>query len=539
MGKLPRITNFVRKIVPPHNQQNECNNRSNLIPVRFIILLVVILSCAVDYITRVNINVAIVAMVKSHPHAHNISAGACPFEETITDVANNSSSFPSIIHDETHNVVNPNLTYDWSPRTQGIVLGSFWYSYMCMQVPSGRIAEELGGKWIVAVSLIGSAVINFITPLVTGSMFVLLTSRVVLGVLQGGIFPSCYAMLYKWMPQRERSLALAFMDVGATIGSVVAASFTGYLSEHGFAGGWPSAFYMSGLIASVTFVIWLAYTHSVPEEHPSITDTELRLIQQTRGTGKNPHGTVPTKIRGPPVPWRAIFTSPPVLAVIASRFSIGWTFFTILSKLPAYLNDVLHVTPTENGLLNASLYTASILSSVSAGFLSEKWIQAGYVSRTKCRKYFAAVANLGSAICLATVPSVGCNKTIVIALFIVANFCMGCCSGGDGPIPSEMTTNFPATVFAIANMVSCSSGFIAPYVIGMILESNSGDLRFLWSVVFYLSAALAVFGFMVFAAYGEASVQHWDKQQGMYELTAVPTEGSDDEYFVAAGEHVA
>jgi len=36
------------------------------------------------------------------------------------------------------------------------------------------------------------------------------------------------------------------MDVGGTLGSVGAASMTGYLSEHGFAGGWPSAFYVSG-----------------------------------------------------------------------------------------------------------------------------------------------------------------------------------------------------------------------------------------------------------------------------------------------------
>lgn len=289
-----------------------------------------------------NINVAIVAMVKSHPHAHNVSAGACPFDGS----SSNSSTFP-IIHDHTHNVVNPNLTYDWSPKTQGIVLGSFWYSYMCMQVPSGRMAEEFGGKWIVAVSLVGSAVINFITPLITGSMTILVTSRIVLGVLQGGIFPSCYAMLYKWMPQKERSLALACMDVGATIGSIVAASLTGYLSEHGFAGGWPSSFYVSGLISAVTFVIWVTCTHSIPEDHPTISNVELRCIQQTRGTGNNSHGTASSKLRGPQVPWRAILTSTPVLAVISFRFSLGWTFFTILSKLPAYLNDVLHVTPTE------------------------------------------------------------------------------------------------------------------------------------------------------------------------------------------------
>ena len=304
-----------------------------------------------------NINVAIVAMVKPHPHAHNVSAGTCPYEGSNSDAISLTPGLShDVIHDVTHNVVNPNLTYDWSPKTQGVILGSFWYSYMCMQVPSGRMAEESGGKWIVAVSLIGSAVINLITPLITGSMTALVTSRVVLGVLQGGIFPSCYAMLYKWMPQKERSFALAFMDVGGTIGSIVAASLTGYLSEHGFAGGWPSSFYVSGIISGATFVIWVTCTYSLPEDHPFISDDELRYIQQHRGTGKNPHGSdsVSHKLGArprPPVPWRAILTSTPVLAVIASKFSLGWTFFTILSKLPAYLNDVLHVAPTEVSVL--------------------------------------------------------------------------------------------------------------------------------------------------------------------------------------------
>lgn len=154
-------------------------------------------------------------------------------------------------------------------------------------------------------------------------------------------------------------------------------------------------------------------------------------------------------------------------------------------------------------MLNASLYAATIISNLTAGLVSERLIQAGYLSRTSCRKCFAGVASLGAAICLATVPSVGCNKTFVMALFIFANFCMGCTSGGDGPVPSELTTNFPATVFAIANMVSCSSGFIAPYVIGMILESNAGDLQYLWSIVFYLAASLAATGIFVFIAFGE------------------------------------
>jgi len=35
-----------------------------------------------------------------------------------------------------------------------------------------------------------------------------------------------------------------------------------------------------------------------------------------------------------------------------------------------------------------------------------------------------------------------------------------------------------------------------------------------------------------------ATVQHWDHHQGMLEMMAVPTDGSDDEYLIATSEHV-
>lgn len=173
------VTNVWKKLTAfrvgnyKYTRLSNCKGESiSRFPVRYLIVAIVVLSCAVDYITRVNINVAIVSMVKPHEHSHNVSAGTCPFKGHV------NATEGQLSHDIHHNA-NPNLTYEWSPKTQGIILGSFWcvsnqllstiyksllacltlfstfsicpqrYSYMCMQVPSGRMAEETGGKWIV------------------------------------------------------------------------------------------------------------------------------------------------------------------------------------------------------------------------------------------------------------------------------------------------------------------------------------------------------------------------------------------------------
>lgn len=102
-------------------------------------------------------------------------------------------------------------------------------------------------------------------------------------------------------------------------------------------------------------------------------------------------------------------------------------------------------------------------------------------------------------------------------LLLIGNFFLGLNAGGDVPVPGEITSNFPATIYAMGNMFGCSTGFIAPYVIGVILESGGhsssateNDLIFLWSKVFYLAAGIAVVGAIIFVTFGSANRQSWD-----------------------------
>lgn len=124
-------------------------------PVRNLIIALGFFTTFVTYMTRNSLNMAIIAMVK---------------------------------HDEEdNNVVNGTRNYDkgefeWSQSQQGIVLGSFAYGYVCLQIVGGRLAEKFGAKWIVATSLALSTILSCLQPVIARFSFVLLIiSRVVLG----------------------------------------------------------------------------------------------------------------------------------------------------------------------------------------------------------------------------------------------------------------------------------------------------------------------------------------------------------------------
>lgn len=53
---------------------------------------------------------------------------------------------------------------------------------------------------------------------------------------------------------------------------------SGVLSEYGFAGGWPSIFYVFGAIGTLWSVAFLWLVHEDPESHPTIPHDERKYI---------------------------------------------------------------------------------------------------------------------------------------------------------------------------------------------------------------------------------------------------------------------
>ncbi|KAI1304602.1 Sialin [Halotydeus destructor] len=418
-------------------------------------------------------------------------------------------------------------TYDWDPKLQGVVLGAFFYPYVLLQIPQGRLAETIGAKWIIAFSLLGSAVVNLATPLVASSVTMLIVTRILLGAFQSGIFPAGFAVLRQWFPEQERSVAFAFTEVGLASGMVIGSALAGYLTEHGFAGGWPSAFYVCGIMALVNFVLWTLFAHSTPRESPFVKEAELMYITE----GSALVDTDRQAQEKPSVPWKGIFTSLPVWSLIMGRFTVTFSTSIFMAKLPAYINDVLQIGTTMNGAINSAMWLTSAAGGLMSGYLSERLIQMGWLRRTTSRKVFQCTANLLGAALMCFIPSINCDVVVFISLLVIANFILGFISGGTVPLPSEMSHHFPATVYACMNTINQTAGFITPYFVGMILQSNLSDnIRVLWAYIFYISAAVTAFGGIFFFIFAKAEPQPWDmvKKDGRQYGTYVEDAGRDE-----------
>ena len=486
--------------------------------VRHLVLLLLLASSITIFINRTNLNIAIVPMT----------------ERAISISESDTASEPQHYGCPARNVTNGNLLsqnqlaysnssrkdvtsqkhYDWDQVTQGKILGAFFYSYFIFMVPGGRIAEKFGSRWIIFSTLTGSAVASIIVPFVTDYHYsILMLCRFLLGMFQSSFYPAAYGMVCVWFPEKERSFAFATVDTGAIIGAVVTYIAAGTITTHW---GWPFLFYIPGLIALLTSLLFVFGTRDQPEQHPLITEKEIKKIRNEE--------SIEPKLAAPSPPWSQILTTPAVMATMMFKFASMTCFTFVYLELPKYLSEVVHENISDNGSINALVNIICLISMIACSAISERVIQKGGLPRTATRKLFSLFVGVGSATCFTLIPIFGCQPYALYSLLCLSTFFGGFYTASDGPIVSEMTNHFPATLYAFFNMIAMSTGFIVPYFVGLVLDSYE-DPTAGWPIVFYSCSCLTIFANIIFLIFAKAERQEFDLS---YDADANPARPSID-----------
>merc|ERR1712223_957569 len=156
--------------------------------------------------------------------------------------------------------------FNWNEKEQGVILGMFFYGYVLTQLPGGRLAEIVGGKWLFGVGVLVTAVFTLITPLAanSNSIYFLYAVRVIEGLGEGVTFPAMLAMLARWSSPAERSRFTALSYAGSAFGTVISMPTCGYLC-HDF--GWEYVFYVFGSLGILWFFAWSVLVYDGPDVH--------------------------------------------------------------------------------------------------------------------------------------------------------------------------------------------------------------------------------------------------------------------------------
>ena len=105
-----------------------------------------------NYMMRLNLSILIVAMVK--PTEADARAAASNESCVAAEGAGNADA------------ASVGGTIEWDEFTRGLVLSAFSYGYVTSQIIGGRLAECYGIKLVYGVSMLATAMLTFLSPVV-------------------------------------------------------------------------------------------------------------------------------------------------------------------------------------------------------------------------------------------------------------------------------------------------------------------------------------------------------------------------------------
>ncbi|KAM7293175.1 hypothetical protein ISCGN_026305 [Ixodes scapularis] len=405
------------------------------LPMRYVMCFMISLGMFLVYSMRVNLSVTIIAMVNTtatdanSTHMVNMACPA-PSNQTSPDDSKKTGEF---LWDQTGEFL-------WDQVTQSYVLNAFFYGYIITQIPGGWLSEVISPAWIFGGGIGITAMLTLFTAVVArASLPAFLVLRALEGISEGVTYPSLYALVARWSPVRERSFLVTVCIFGSLLGTVITLPVAAVLCEHGFDGGWPSVFYLTGLLGFVWVVAWFLLSSATPEQNRLICAEERKYIVDSRDGKFGVYRSVP---------WIEILLSHPVWMCALIKFCSSWSFSTLLTELPSYLKNVLHFEIQKSGLLNAGVYLSQGVVELVSSYSADRIIERRLLGVTSTRKVFQSISLLGGAVIFVCLASAGCNTVLACVLLLVASSLAGVHSGCDSVLPIDLAPEFAGELFA-------------------------------------------------------------------------------------------
>ncbi|XP_075978185.1 putative inorganic phosphate cotransporter isoform X2 [Anticarsia gemmatalis] len=392
-------------------------------------------------------------------------------------------------------------TFDWSMQTQSVILSSFFWGYVVLQIPAGEIAAKFGGSLLITVVVAGNAAISLLIPLAAyyGGWQSLCACRVFQGLTQGFLFPTMHNLIGKWVPLEEKSRLGTLIYAGSQLGTALQLLASGFIASYW---GWPAIFYVNGALGAIWTCVYVVFGADSPEKSRMISAEEKLYIQTSLGqVGEQ------KKLQ---TPWKAIFTSLPFFALVIAHCGQNWGFWTLMTEMPSYMKQILGVDIKANGAMSALPYLSMYLLGFPFGFISDYVLKKKWLSTSACRKISNSIGMWGPAVALVGLSYVPAGQVgLAVGLLTIV---VGLNAGhytGFLIVHIDMAPNYAGTMMGITNMFANIISIISPLVAGLILQDEADPNQ--WRHVFYLSSAIYIAANLFFVIFGSCETQTWNK----------------------------
>lgn len=332
----------------------------------------------------------------------------------------------------------------------GMIMSFFFLGYSLMQVPGGWLADKIGAKKVLMISLAIISLFSFAFGSVS-SLMLFMVIRFFAGVGHGGYPPSCTKSVAMNFPQERRTFIQSLILSTSGIGGIMA--FT--LGANLIAQNWRYAYIVLGALFAAAFVLVWAF---IPSD------------VKTAGAKKEK----------PAMSFGQVLANRNVLILFVAMLLLNFLLYGNISWLPTFLANKFDLPITQVGYLLACNAVFQTIATMFAGVLLSKWFLG------KERQFIVAATLLSAALVVAFINSSNLILSMVV-LILLSMISMNAFTA----IFTWPHKIFDASVIGssigIINTGGTLGGFLAPMIMGYLIKIGGGSFT-------------VAFGFMALAS---------------------------------------
>ncbi|XP_017764817.1 PREDICTED: putative inorganic phosphate cotransporter [Eufriesea mexicana] len=477
--------------------------RHIVFPVRYLMAIMGSIGLAIIYGFKVNVSVAIVAMV-NHTAVKLSSLHQLEYENTTTDECRVDGVTPNATKS-----ITEDGPFVWNEPLQGLILSAYFWGYMASLLPGGRMAELLSAKWVMNGSVLLNLVASILSPVAAQMHYsAFIVMRIIQGIGGGVTFPAMHVMVAKWAPPNERSVLASIIYAGTALGTVISILLTGILAANLE---WMWIFYIEGALCLIWCTAWWIMIEDSPEEQTRfISQEEKDYIVHSLGhdNSSNAHKQRLT------VPWGEVLRSKPFMAILIAHFCSNFGWYMLLIELPTFMNQILKFDMSSNATLSSMPFLCMWIFTMVLSKILAIMQDKNLITVTISRKIGTLFSSVVPMICLIGVSYVGCNRTLAVTLMTIGVTCIGGMYSGFLSNHIDIAPNFAGTLVAITNCAATVPGFVVPIFVGKLTHGNQTIGA--WRIIFFATVVLYIIEILVYTIFGSGEEQPWNK--------AIPTD---------------
>lgn len=355
----------------------------------------------------------------------------------------------------------------------GLVFSAFAYPYAAMQILGGWLSDKFGPRIVLGVLCFIWSVATILTGLAWG-VASLVIFRILLGIGEGGAFPTATRAMSYWFPVTERGFAQGITHSFARLGGAVTPPLVLAIV---LALNWRWSFIILGIASLFWVALWLWVYRDTPGEHQRVKPQELQEI------GFNPNGM--KKETKEKTPWKSLISR--MWLVTFVDFCYGWSLWVFLTWLPTYLKEARGFNLKEMALFSMLPLMAGVIGDTLGGVVSDTLLKKTN-SLKLARRAILFVGLFGALVFI--FPAVYTNNPLTAVYFLSASFFfLELTNAVLWSLPIDIAGKYAGTAGGMMNTGFGIAGMISPVVFGFLIQITNN-----YQVPFVLSAILLLVG---------------------------------------------